>query len=461
MAETAARRNDFSKGSVSRAIIGLAVPMTAAGLVNILYNLVDRIYISRIPEIGDLALAGLGVCLPVITLVAAFARLCGTGGAPFYSIERGRGDMEKADTIMGNAMTMLCICAVILTAVGLLFTKPILYAFGASDVTYVYAAPYCRIYLMGNIFVLISSGMNPYINAQGFAKTGMCTVIIGAVINTLLDPLFIYVFGLGVSGAAIATVISQFISAAWVVLFLTGKRAISKLSFKRMILKRDIVGKSLLMGITGFEMTATNSLIQIIGNRLLRSFGGDVYVGIMTIISSVREFSFMPIQGISSGSQPVLGFNYGAGEYERVRRAIRFTVLLTFLYNISMWAAFMIFPRAVISVFTPTPAIVEMAVPPFRYYFCGFFMMAFMMSGQCTFMGLGQSKKALCFSLFRKAVMAMPLMLILPHLWGLGVTGVFISEPISSAIAGLACSLTMLFTVYIPLKRLKPGEELR
>ena len=313
MTTTHSGKNDFSKGSVIKNILGLALPMTLAQLINVLYNIVDRIYIGRIPENATMALTGLGLCLPIISMVIAFANLFGMGGAPLCSIERGRGNEEEAEAIMGNSFVMMVLCGFILTALGLLLKRPMLYLFGASDTTIAYADSYITIYLLGSVFVMIGLGMNSFINAQGFGKVGMLTVLLGAVTNLILDPVFIFVFGLGVRGAAWATILSQALSALWILRFLTGDKAILKLKKQAFLLKRrrilDIIG----LGLSGFTMSITNSLVQIMYNANLALLGGDLYVGIMTVVNSVREVISLPISGLTNSAQPVMGFNYGQG----------------------------------------------------------------------------------------------------------------------------------------------------
>ena len=318
-------QHDFSQGSIPRNILSLALPMTAAQLINILYNIVDRMYIGRIPGEGRLALTGLGLCLPIISILIGFANLCGSGGGPLCSIHRGRGDREEAQKVMGNSFTLLLLFGTALTVLCLLFRRPILYLFGASDVTYPYANDYLTIYLLGTLFVMIGLGMNPFINAQGFGRVGMGTVALGAVVNIVLDPVFIFLLGMGVKGAALATVLSQGCSAAWVLLFLTGKRTELRLRLSDLRLQRARVGRILGLGSSGFAMSLTNSLVQVLCNATLKIYGGDLYVGVMTVINSIREVISMPIQGITQGCQPVLSFNYGAGRPERVRQGVRFT----------------------------------------------------------------------------------------------------------------------------------------
>lgn len=445
--------NDFSKGSVVKNILGLAVPMTLAQLINVLYNTVDRIYIGRIPEHATLSLTGIGLSLPMITMVIAFANLFGMGGAPLCSIERGRGNLEEAEKIMGNSFTMLVVFGVFLTMLGLLFKKPLLYAFGASDSTYPFADAYITIYLLGSIFVMVGLGMNSFINSQGFGKVGMCTVLLGAVANIILDPIFIFGLGMGVRGAALATIISQFFSAVWIVRFLTGKRTILRLrlsclrpQWKRI---RAIVG----LGMSGFTMAITNCTVQIVCNATLQTFGGDLYVGVMTVINSLREVASMPVQGVTNSAQPVMGFNYGAKEYGRVKKAIVFTSLFSIAYTTLAWAFLHGFPEFFIRIFNQDQALIEAGVPALRLYFFGFFMMSLQFAGQAVFVALGMSRQAIFFSIFRKVVIVVPLTLLLPSVFGMGTNGVFLAEPISNFIGGAACFGTMLLLVWTELTR--------
>ena len=323
------QKNDFSQGSVVVNILKLALPMTLAQLINVLYNIVDRIYIGMIPENATLSLTGLGLCLPIISMVTAFANLFGMGGAPLCSIERGRGNVREAEAIMGNSFVLMVITGIVLTILGLAFKRPMLYLFGASDATIGYADAYITIYLLGNIFVMTGLGMNSFINSQGFGTIGMMTVLLGAVANIILDPIFIFVFHMGVRGAALATIISQFLSAVWILVFLTGKKALLRLkpSAMRLTKKRvkDIIG----LGMSGFTMSITNSTVQVMYNAMLQRFGGDLYVGIMTVINSVREVISMPVNGVTQSAQPILGYNYGAKEYNRVKTGIVFMSIVS------------------------------------------------------------------------------------------------------------------------------------
>lgn len=449
------RRNDFSQGSIPRNIMDLAVPMTAAQLVNVLYSVVDRVYLSRLSSTDSLALTGLGVCMPIVSILMGFANLCGTGGAPLCSISRGRGDDQEAERVMGNAFLLLLILGGAATAFFLALKEPVLLLFGASPDTLPYADGYLSIYLWGTLFVMISLGMNPFINAQGFGRTGMMTVLLGAVVNLVLDPVLIFGLGMGVRGAALATIFSQGLSAAWVMAFLTGKKAILRLRRAHIRLEAGRTKKIVSLGLSGFFVNMTNSLVQVVCNATLQRYGGDTYVGVMTIINTIREVFIMPVQGLTNGSQPVEGYNYGARLYSRVRQAVRFTVGVTVGYSALFWAAAMLFPGALIQVFKSEPAILEAGVPAMRIYFAMFLFMSLQIAAQGAFVGLGRAKQSIFFSLLRKAAVNAPLTLILP-LW-MGTTGVFAAEAVSQLVGGAACFTTMYFTLYRPLGRLEDG----
>ncbi len=457
MADT---KNDFSKGSIVENILKLAVPMTFAQLINVLYNIIDRIYIGRIAEDATLALTGLGLCLPIISMVIAFANLFGMGGAPLCSIERGRGNNEEAEKIMGNSFILLVISGIILTVLGLVFKKPMLYLFGASDNTYPFADQYISIYLLGNIFVMMGLGMNSFINSQGFGTIGMITVVVGAAANIVLDPIFIFALDMGVRGAALATIISQFLSAFWIVLFLRGKKTILRLKFSAFRLKKHRVQAITALGMSGFTMSITNSLVQIMYNSSLQRYGGDLYVGIMTVINSVREVISMPVNGLTNGSQPVMGFNYGAGEYKRVKQAIKFTSAVAIIYTTVMWGLVHIFPEFFIRIFNQDVELLKAGIPSMRIYYFGFFLMSLQFAGQSVFVALGKARRAVFFSIFRKVVIVIPLILILPVIMGNGASGVLMAEPISNLIGGGACFITMLITVWPELsQKSKAGKE--
>lgn len=412
--QTKSDRGDFSHGSIPGNILRLAVPITIAELIHVLYNVVDRMYIGHIPGTGTAALTGIGISLPLITLITAFAGLCGTGGAPLCSIARGKGRDSEAQAITETAFTLLLVFAAVLTGVLFFARKPLLCLMGADAETLPYAMEYFTIYLFGTVFVLINLGMNPFINAQGFSKVGMCTVLIGAVLNILLDPLFIFTFNLGVRGAAYATVISQFFGSVWVVLFLTGRRV--TLPLRRLRLNWTYSLQILQLGATGFAFKITNSITQ-------------------------------PVTGLTGGTQPVMGYNYGAKLYRRVRQSIGFMLLSTLGYTLAAWVLLMRFPEMLVRIFTPDPKLIEFCVPCLRVYFGVFFMMSFQMTGQNTYIGLNRPKLAVFFSLLRKIILIAPLTVLLPYT-RLGVMGVFYAELISQLVGASACFLTMVFTIW-------------
>ena len=448
MAQTKA---DFSQGSVKRLILAQALPLTLAQAVQLLYNIVDRVYIGHLENVGDLALTGLGITFPVIVLIAGFTSLYSTGGATLFSIARGRGEEEEAERIIGNVFSLLVVTALVLTAVCMAFRWPILYLFGASDQSFVYADAYLRIYLPGTIFSMLATGLNPYINAQGFPRIGMLTTLIGAVTNIILDPVFIFGLDMGVRGAALATVISQSLSAMWVLRFLTGKRAILRLRRDRLGIPLRRTGNILSLGLPGFVVQGTNSLVQIVCNNQLQHYGSDLYVGIFTVIGSVREMVSLPVLGLSQGAQPVMGFNYGAGKYDRVKESIRFLTALGMAYTLVAWLAVMAIPRTLMGIFSDDLQTIQIGAKMMNLYFFGFVFMAFQFSGQSAFQALGKAKRAIFFSLLRKAFIVVPLTVLLPKL-GLGVEGVFLAEPISNALGGLAAFITMYITLYRKLQ---------
>lgn len=450
---SAAGGKDFSKGKVWSNIMAQAVPLILAQLVQLLYNVVDRIYIGHLPGADSLALTGIGLVFPLTTLVAAFTNLFGMGGAPLFSIERGAGNDERAEKILGNTFTMLFASSFVIFALCYIFRKPVLYLFGASDASYVYADEYLRIYLFGTTFTMLSTGLNGFINAQGFPKIGMLTTLIGALLNLILDPLFIFVSGMGVAGAALATIISQAVSAVWVMHFLLSRKGKAAYHIKLSCMKPEwkLVGDITTLGMAGFIMQATNCMVQVVCNATLKVFGGDLYVGIMTVINSVREIMSLPVSGLTSGSQPVLGYNYGAGKYDRVKSGIRFTAAIGIAYTALAWIIVLIIPKQLMGIFTEDTQTIAYGAEALKTYFFGFVFMAFMFTGQSTFTALGYSKHAIFFSLLRKAIIVVPLVIILPRI-GFGVMGVFLSEPISNVIGGLASFITMYITVYRKLK---------
>jgi len=443
---------DFSKGPVWKRIIAQAVPLTVAQLVQLLYNVVDRVYLGRMGEGDSLALTGVGLTFPVITLIMAFTALFGMGGVPLFSMARGAGEEERAGKILGNSFALLILSAGVLTLAGYLFCKPILFAFGASEESFVFAKAYLDIYLIGTVFSMIATGMNGYINAQGHPRTGMLSVVIGAAANIVLDPVFIFGLDMGVAGAALATIISQALSAAWVLRFLFGKQAIISLRRENIRIRRTITKDIFKLGTANFIMQGTNCLVQVACNSTLQRYGGDLYVGIMTVTNSIREICMLPITGIVNGALPVISFNYGAREYARVKSGIRFNTFVGAAYTLVAWLLIVVFPRFWFGIFSDDPGMTEAGIPMLQIYFFGFVFMAFQFAGQTTFQALGDAKHAIFFSLLRKAIIVTPLTLLLPGL-GFGVKGVFLAEPVSNVLGGLACYLTMRLTVYRKLER--------
>ena len=452
MAQTAVQ-NDFSKGSLWRIILNQSIPLTVAQLVHVLYNVVDRVYLGHLPGASSLALTGVGLIFPIVALISAFCALFSTGGAPLCAIARGAGEKERAEKLLNNTFSMLLIMAVLMTAAGYLFRRPILYLFGASNDTYAYANDYLKIYLAGTAFSMITTGMNGFINLQGFPKIGMMTTLLGAVLNVILDPVFIFAFDMGVKGAALATVISQAISAIWVLQFLMGKKAILRIRLKYMRPEGKLLKEITTLGIPGFIMSGTNCLVQVTCNATLGLWGGDVYIGVMTVINSIREIFTIPLTGLTQGAQPVISFNYGAKEYDRVRRGIVILSVASISVTTVCWILIMIFPAPVLSLFSNDTALVDVGVRCVRQYFLGFFLQSQQFAGQHSFVALGKSKQAIFFSLLRKVVIVFPLTLLLPHLGGLGVSGVFLAEPVSNLLGGTSCFVTMLLTVWPMLKR--------
>jgi len=419
-------QNDFSKGPVWKCIINQAVPLTIAQLVQLMYNVIDRIYLGHMGDGSSIALTGVGLTFPIITLIMAFTALFGIGGVPLFSMARGGGENEEAEKILGNSYGLLVISSFVLMVVCYVFCRPILFLFGASEASYIYAEQYLKVYLLGTLFSMLTTGLNGYINAQGFPRFGMLTTIIGAIANIILDPIFIFGFDMGVSGAALATVISQAISAIWVLRFLTGKKALIKLKICSIRLEKRIIKEIVRLGTSNFIMQGSNCLVQIVCNATLQRYGGDLYVGIMTVLNSVREIVMLPVSGIVNGAQPVISFNYGAKRNDRVKSGIRFNTLIGSLYTMAAWICIVVFPRFWFGIFSDDMQMMNMGMGALRIYFFGFVFMAFQFAGQSAFQSLGDARHAIFFSLLRKAIIVVPLTLVLPML-GLGVNGVFLA----------------------------------
>lgn len=440
-------RGDFAHGSVRRHIVRIAAPMALAQLVQILYSVVDRIYIGHIPGASSTALTGLGLSLPLVTIILACANLYGTGGVSLCSIARGKGDEERAERIMGNSFFMILVTSVLIMALCYVVMEPLLRLFGASNESLPYARDYLMWYLVGTPFVMISTGMVGFINAQGFVKFGMATILLGAVTNIVLDPIFIFAMGWGIVGAAVASVIAQLLSAAWAFRFLTGKRALLRLTRASMRPSSSIVKSIMSLGLSGFVFQATNGIVQAVCTATLRTFGGDLFIGIMTVLTSVREVVILPMMSLANAAQPVIGFNYGAGLAPRIKSSIAFITVTNVIYGIVAWGLLFVFPSQVMGLFNSDPELLANGVPALHLYFLGFFMMAFHSAGQSTFIGLGLARHATFFSLLRKVIVVVPLTLILPHVGGLGATGVFLAEPISNFVSGISCFTVMLFAL--------------
>ena len=451
------KRIDFEHGTVTGNILGAALPMLVAQILNLLYNIVDRIYIARIPNIGTAALGAVGLCFPLIVVITALSNLFGSGGAPLFSIYRGKGEPQRAANVMNTSFTMVCVCAVVLMAVGFIFARPLLVLFGASTDALVYAYPYLMIYLIGTLPSMIATGMNPFINAQGYSTIGMTSVAVGAVANLLLDPLFIFVLGFGVQGAAIATVISQALSAVFVFVFLTRKselkvRFLKKKEFSECIgYAKNIVS----LGTAGFIMQLTNSLVSICCNNILSDVGGDIYISVMTIVSSVRQLVETPIYAMNEGTSPILSYNYGACRPARVRKAMAVMSTMILGYTAVMWSIIILFPNVLIGIFSSDAALMQDAVPALKQYFAAFICMDFQYIGQTVFKSLNKKKQAIFFSLLRKVFIVVPLTYMMPYMFHMGTAGVFLAEPVSNVIGGTLCLVVMLCTVLPELKRME------
>ena len=474
---------DFSSDRIGKNMALTIFPMLVAQMISLLYNIVDRIYIGRLPGIGTSALGGVGLCFPVVILILGFANLYGMGGQPLCAMERGRGKTEKAEQIMNTAYFLLLFTGVILTVLGEIFASPILRAFGASSENILYGLPYLRIYLLGTVFSMLATGLNPYINAEGYPRIGMLTVLIGAGLNLVLDPILMFSFGMGVHGAAVATVLSQAVSAAFVLRFLKGSgtelhlhlpgRRFSdgaassesapdkKLSAILSALRENLpIMKNIIsLGAAPFIMQVTNSLVSIVCNRMLSVYGGDLYVSIMTVISSVRQILDTPVSAIAEGTSPIISYNYGARRPRNVLRAMRLICVLGVGYTAVMWMLILLRPALFIRIFSADPEVLTHGIPALQLYFFAFIFQALQYGGQSMFKSLGKKNHAIFFSIFRKVILVVPLTLLLPRIGSIGVNGVFIAEPVSNLVGGLACFLTMLLTVLPEMKTMEREDS--
>ncbi|NFQ17849.1 MATE family efflux transporter [Clostridium sporogenes] len=431
-----ANRTDLGKGNIGKLLFKLSAPAIIAQIVNVLYNIVDRIFIGRMPN-GELAMAGVGVAFPIIMIISAFSALIGMGGAPLVAIKMGENNNGDSEKIMSNSFSMLIILSIVLTIVFLVFKEPILWKFGASNRTIEFAKDYLTIYLIGTLFVLIALGMNPFINTQGFAKTGMITVMIGAIINIILDPIFIFGLNLGVKGAAIATVTSQCISAIWVLFFLFGDKSIIKVRKKYLFLNKKVIFPIIALGVSPFIMQATESLVLISMNSKLQIHGGDLAVGAMTIMSSIMQILLLPLMGLTQGAQPIISYNFGAKKIERVKSTFKLLIICCISYTVIMWGSLMIFPEIFVSIFNNKPELISITSWSIKIYFAGIGIFGAQIACQQTFLALGQAKYSLMLALLRKIILLIPLIYILPLFMKDKLFAVLLAEPIADVIASL------------------------
>ena len=455
------KRIDFENGTVTGNILGAALPMLVAQILSLLYNIVDRVYIARIPEVGTAALGAVGLCFPLVVIITAFANLFGSGGAPLFSIYRGKKKEQEAGRIMNTSFSMVCCSAVILMMIGLLFARPRLILFGASESALVYAYPYMMIYIIGTLPSMVAVGMNPFINAQGYSTIGMFSVAIGAIANLLLDPLFIFVLNFGVRGAAIATVLSQGLSAVFVLFFLT-RRSELRVHFLKKEEISECIGyaKNIVsLGTSGFIMQLTNSLVSICCNNVLSVTGGDIYISVMTIVSSVRQLVETPIYAMNEGASPILSYNYGARRPARVRKAGVIMASMILGYTVVMWSVIILAPHALIRIFSSDKVLMKDAVIALKQYFAAFIFMDLQYIGQTVFKSLNKKKQAIFFSLLRKVFIVVPLTYLMPYALHMGTRGVFLAEPVSNVIGGSFCFITMLSTILPELKRMENSAK--
>ena len=436
---------DLGKGKIGKLLLTLAVPTIIGQLVNLLYNIIDRIFIGKMAS-GDLAMAGVGVAMPIILLVSAFAMLIGAGGAPLTAIEMGKQNNDKAEEIMSNCFSIIILIGIFLTIVFSVFKEPILWAFGASNATIGYGLDYLSIYLIGTIFVQISLGMNSFINTQGFTKIGMTTVIIGAIINIVLDPILIFGFNMGVKGAALATIIAQFVSAIFVLIFLFGKKSILKIRKKYLKINKKLAIAILSLGVAPFIMQSTESLVLVSLNNQLLKYGGDLAVGAMTIMSSIMQVLIMPLMGLTQGAQPIISYNFGAREMDRVKKTFKLLFVVCLSYSAIMVLLIMLFPEFFVSIFNNKPELVEITSWAMRIYFIGMSLFGAQMACQQTLLALGQAKISLIIALLRKIVLLVPLIFILPIFIEDGLTAVFLAEPVADIIAIL--TTVIIFAIF-------------
>ena len=453
-------KNFLGTAPIGKLLLKLSIPTVIAQLINMLYNVVDRIYIGHIPGEGSLALTGVGVCMPIIMIVTAFAALISSGGAPRASICMGKQDNKSAEQILGNCFSLQIVVSIVLTVVLLIWNKDLLMAFGASKNTLGYATDYMRIYALGTLFVQLTLGMNAFITAQGFTTTSMVSVLIGAICNITLDPVFIFVFNMGVKGAALATVLSQAISTIWVVVFLSGKKTQLHLRKKYMGLKPKIFLPCVALGLATFIMQASESVVTVCFNSSLLPYGGDIAVGAMTILTSVMQFAMLPLQGIAQGSQPIASYNYGAKNADRVKKTFRLLVITCLTYSTLLWAAVQIIPKVFVSIFTSDAKLVAFTAPMLKIYLGGLFLFGIQIACQITFTSLGKAVNSIIVAVMRKFVLLLPLIYIMPHVVSNPTIGVYMAEPIADIIAVLFTSVLFTFQFKKALAQIRNSNEM-
>ena len=453
-------KNFLGTAPIGKLLLKLSIPTVIAQLINMLYNVVDRIYIGHIPGEGSLALTGVGVCMPIIMIVTAFAALISSGGAPRASICMGKQDNKSAEQILGNCFSLQIVVSIVLTVVLLIWNKDLLMAFGASKNTLGYATDYMRIYALGTLFVQLTLGMNAFITAQGFTTTSMVSVLIGAICNITLDPVFIFVFNMGVKGAALATVLSQAISTIWVVVFLSGKKTQLHLRKKYMGLKPKIFLPCVALGLATFIMQASESVVTVCFNSSLLHYGGDIAVGAMTILTSVIQFAMLPLQGIAQGSQPIASYNYGAKNADRVKKTFRLLVITCLTYSTLLWAAVQIIPKVFVSIFTSDAKLVAFTAPMLKIYLGGLFLFGIQIACQITFTSLGKAVNSIIVAVMRKFVLLLPLIYIMPHVVSNPTIGVYMAEPIADIIAVLFTSVLFTFQFKKALAQIRNSNEM-
>lgn len=449
---------DLGFGSIGKLLFQLALPAIIAQIINVLYNMVDRMYIGHIPDIGATALTGMGITMPVITAISAFAALVSMGGAPLASIKMGQKNPEQAEKILGNCAGLLVALSLILTLFFQIFGKDILMVFGASDSTIGYAWDYMKIYALGTIFVHLSLGLNAFISAQGYSKISMYTVLLGAVSNIILDPIFIFVFNMGVQGAALATIISQAFSSIWVVHFLTSKKSFLRLRLKHMRPQTSIILPCLALGLSPFIMQLTESVLNVCFNTSLLKYGGDLAVGAMTILGSLMQFSLLPLQGLTQGAQPIISFNYGAGKLDRVKKTFKLLVISSVIYSFVFWLLCMLTPGLLISIFTSNKELLQFSKWAIRTYMAATLIFGIQIACQQTFIALGNAKTSVFLALLRKVILLIPLIYILPYFVSDPVFGVFLAEPVADTIA-VTVTASMFLYSFKKLLRHKEGPQ--